>query len=63
MKQTRKMTGAASWALSLLLILGAQAQAGRDDRRLEQQMADYWAEYVEAYPLKVMGSGPGARSN
>ena len=51
MKQTRKMTGAASWALSLLLILGAQAQAGADDRRLEQQMADYWAEYVQAYPL------------
>ena len=57
MKQTGKITGAASWALSLLLILGAQAQAGADDRRLEQQMADYWAEYVEAYPLLAAGFG------
>ena len=57
MKQTVIITGAARWALSFLLILGAEAQAGGDDRRLEQQMADYWAEYVEAYPLIAAGFG------
>ena len=57
MKQAGKIIGAARWALPLLLILGAQAQAGGDDRRLEQQMADYWAEYVEAYPLIAASFG------
>ena len=61
MKEPGKFTSAVSWALSLLLILGAQAQAqaqaGRDDRRLEQQMAGYWAEYLEAYPLIAAGFG------
>ena len=57
MKQTVIITGAARWALSFLLILGAEAQAGGDDRRLEQQMANYWAEYVEAYPLIAAGFG------
>ena len=61
MKEPGKFTSAARWALPLLLILGAQAQAqaqaGRDDRRLEQQMAGYWAEYLEAYPLIAAGFG------